>query len=79
MKVIHQTIRGCGNLPYVGKHPGTGILFIFLVMGAIAGERGGFLGTIVGAAFMGIFIVPMYLCAAYSRANLSDKIVRSKQ
>lgn len=75
MKVIHQTIRGCGNLPYVGKHPGTGILFIFLVMGAIAGERGGFIGTIV----VGIFIVPMYLCAAYSRANLSDKIVRSKQ
>ena len=71
---FRQTIRGCGNLPHVGEHPGTEMLILFIIMGALAGAKGGLTGAIVGALFMGLFLIPVYLYGAYDRANLSDKI-----
>lgn len=79
MKWIHQTIRGCGTLPHVGSHPGTDMLIIFILMGALAGIRGGWRGAIGGAAFMAVFIVPMYLCGAYGRANDSDRLSKANR
>jgi len=68
VKIIRQTWRGCWDLPYVGSHPGTLIVFIMIVSGAIA-------GGVAGALIMTIFFGPMYLFGAYGRANCSDTMV----
>lgn len=72
--MIRQIIRGCGDLPYVGPHPGTFILAALLLAGALAGAKGGYWGMLGGLAFMGVFMVPIYLYGAYDRAKLSDKL-----
>lgn len=74
MRFLRQAIRGCGTLPHVGEHPGTLMLIAFLLMGALAGEKGGWRGCIIGAAVMALFIGPIFLWGAYDRANLSDQL-----
>jgi hypothetical protein len=74
MSALRQIVRGCGALPHVGSHPGTGMLIIFILLGAAAGVRGGWRGALGGAAFMALFMVPMYLYGAYGRANDSDQL-----
>lgn len=74
MNWLRQVIRGCGTLPHVGEHPGTGMLLIFILMGAAAGANGGLRGCIGGAAFMALFMVPIYLWGAFERAQDSDAI-----
>jgi len=76
MKLLRQTLRGCTSLPHVGEHPGTLIMFIFILMGGFAGAKGGFWGFLGGASFMALFIVPCYLVGAYSRAQYSDQLER---
>lgn len=73
MKVVRQIVRGCRDLPHVGPHPGTDILIIFLLMGALAGARGGWWGVLGGASITAVAFVPIYLWGAYSRANDSDR------
>lgn len=74
--MIRQIIRGCGNLPHVGNHPGTAWVLFFMLMGALAGaEHGSWRGAIGGAVFMALGIAPLYLWGAYDRAKLSDRIV----
>ena len=74
MKALRQMLRGCDDLPHVGSHPGTGLLLVFLVMGAFAGRHAGIFGILGGVAIMGIVFVPVYLYGAYDRANLSDRL-----
>lgn len=64
-KILRQICRGCGDLPYVGSHPGTFWLIMFIIMGMVAGRRFGFL-------VMTIFCLPIYLYGAYERAEFSD-------
>jgi hypothetical protein len=73
MKIVKQAIRGCTNLPHVGSHPGTGAAILFIAMGALPG-LGNTQYMLAGACLMAVFIVPLYLCGAVSRANLSDRI-----
>lgn len=75
-RAIRQMIRGCGELPYVGEHPGTEVLFIFLLMGALAGAKGGWFGVLGGFLIMALFMVPMYLWGAYDRAQMSDGLMK---
>jgi hypothetical protein len=72
--MLKQIMRGCGMLPHVGEHPGTLLLFIFILMGAAAGVKGGWAGALGGASIMAIVFVPMYLYGAYDRAKLSDEL-----
>ena len=74
MRVIRQIARGCGTLPHVGEHPGTAMLFVPVVSGALAGAHAGWIGTVVGAAIMSCVFVPMFLYGAYERAQESDRM-----
>lgn len=74
MTVLRQIIRGCGTLPHVGEHPGTVLVVFIVVLGVVAGGRGGWLGALLGGVLMlGVF-GPMYLWGAYDRANISDRM-----
>lgn len=80
MKAIRHVIRGCGYLEHCGHHPGTAFLAICILMGAYAGAiRGGWSGALGGAAFMGVFIGPLYLRGAYDRSVLDDRLTASIQ
>jgi hypothetical protein len=59
--LMHHIIRGCGELPTFGQHPGTGIVLILLIaMTAAAGWHGLLIGC--------IFYLPMYFWGAYHRS-----------
>lgn len=74
MKAIQHMIRGCGYLEHCGDHPGTSFLVICVLMGVCVGaSRGGWVGALGGALFMGAFIVPLYLWGAYERSVLNEK------
>lgn len=75
-RVIRQAIRGCTDLPYVGPHPGCDIMIMFIIMGAIAGAKGGISGVIGGSCIVAIGVLPFFLYGAYDRANLSDTLVK---
>lgn len=69
IKTIKHIIRGCGYLPNgYEEHPGTVVLFAFILMGAIAGSHGGWKGTAFGASAMSIMVAPFYLMGAYDRS-----------
>lgn len=72
--VMRQIVRGCGNLPHVGEHPGTIAVLLFTGMGAVAGAHRSVLGAFVGALLMAAVFGPMYLWGAYDRARISDRI-----
>jgi hypothetical protein len=75
MKFIRQIVRGCGTLPHVGSHPGTGTVFFLVLMCGLAGaSKGSWRGALVGAVFMATFMLPLYFYGAYDRANTSDEI-----
>jgi prepilin signal peptidase PulO-like enzyme (type II secretory pathway) len=73
MKAIRHIIRGCGTLPHVGEHPGTVLIVAFIVIGAMAGAKGGWQGALFGAGVMAVVFVPMYLYGAYSRSVESEQ------
>lgn len=79
MKFVRQITRGCGKLPHVGEHPGTALAIGLVAMGALAGNKGGWIGALGGMAFMALFILPIYLYGAYDRANLSDELETQDQ
>lgn len=74
MKTIRHVIRGCGYLKHCGDHPGTPFVIALILMGAVAGYKGGWTGALGGAAFMGVFVGPLYLWGAYDRSVLDEKI-----
>lgn len=77
--MFRQMIRGCGNLPHVGEHPGTGFVFALAILGALAGaDRGLWYQELAGAAIMTAFVLPCYLAGAYARALESDRISASE-
>ena len=67
MKVIKQTIRGMGNLPYVGEHPG---ILPLILLTVLFGCAGGLIGISISLLVFG----SMFLYGAYDRAQLSDWI-----
>lgn len=78
-RVIKQTIRGCGKLPYVGHHPGTAVAIgLTLVTGVAGASSGGFIGFALGFALGALFYGPTYLYGAYYRARLSDNLSKAE-
>jgi len=67
-------IRGCGTLPHCGEHPGTIFLYGLVLMGAIAGAKGGWFGALCGAVVMLIFSGSFYLYGAYERSKTEERI-----
>ena len=72
MRVLRQIRRGCGTLPFVGAHPGTAMLLVFVALGAVA-------GTWLGVVVMLLIFGPIYLWGAYSRAEDADRIERAER
>jgi len=70
-------VRGCGTMPHVGVHPGTGLVVMLILTGAAAGWKGGLVGCLIGAGIMAAGMVPIYLVGAYSRARLSDRLANA--
>jgi hypothetical protein len=56
--LIHHIIRGCGELPTFGYHPGTAIVLIHIVAFTVAvGWRGFFVSCLI--------FLPIYFWGAY--------------
>jgi hypothetical protein len=68
VRTLKRTIRGCGDLPHCGSHPGTGFLFAFIILAAIAVSDKGWKASASGAVLMASFIAPVYLVGAHDRA-----------
>lgn len=80
ISVIRQIYRGCGDLPYVGEHPGWPVLMFFICVGGIVGgERGGFTGALLGIFAIVVPMVPLFLTGAYERAELSDALIAHEE
>lgn len=59
--MIHHIIRGCGELPTFGDHPGTGIVVILI---AAITAAGGWHGLLVSS----LCYLPIYFWGAYHRS-----------
>lgn len=73
MKFISRIIKGAGNLPGYGLHPGTDMLIFFVLMGGLAGSKGGWWGVLGGAAFMFVMIGALWCIGAHDRAKSYEK------
>jgi len=73
LKFFRHVFRGVGYLEGYGDHPGTLWLCTFILMGGLAGARGGIWGFLGGAAFMALFMVPIYIFGCVSRSKLADR------
>lgn len=78
--VLRRIIRGCGDLPGYGPHPGTPVLVVLIGLGAIAGlGRAGWRGGLFGALVMGVIFGSMYLYGAYDREQLSERAAEQER
>lgn len=78
-RMIVQTWRGCHSLPYVGSHPGTVPLAVFVIAGILAGSLRGLLPAAFGGIVMVVVMGSIYLCGAYFRAEESDRMSRHER
>lgn len=70
MKLLKDIIQGAGYLEGYGNHPGTDMLLIFTLMGALAGApRGGWTGALGGALAMIVFMGPLWCMGCVGRAR----------
>lgn len=75
-----QMLRGMGNLPHVGSHPGTGFMILLLGMGMTAGlQSGGWKAAVFIGLAVPLSIFPIYAWGAYDRARISDTHIRRKK
>lgn len=58
--MFNKIRRGARYLPGYGEHPGTPILFILVLLGALAGSRHGIEGTVFGAIAMLLMFGPLW-------------------
>lgn len=70
MKLIKDIIQGAGYLEGYGKHPGTDMLLVFILMGGLAGAgKGGWPGFFGGALVMILFMGPLWIIGCVGRAR----------
>lgn len=80
LRPVRQTVRGCTKLPHVGGHPGTTFLVLIVVITALAGGyKSGLPGILFGGALAGAIFGTIYAMGAWSRAEISDRILRRHQ
>lgn len=73
-------LRGMGNLPHVGSHPGTGFMLALLAIGIAAGiQSGGWKGALFVGVAVPLSIFPIYAWGAFDRARISDTCNRREQ
>jgi hypothetical protein len=70
MAVLRAVIRGCGDVPGYGPHPGAPVLLMLVIMGFVAGLARGFLGALIGAAVMAVLFGVPFLFGAYDRGRI---------
>lgn len=73
LKFFRHVRRGSGYLEGYGEHPGTLYLFAFILMGGLAGARGGIWGFLGGAVVMAVFMLPMYIYGCVERSKGADR------
>jgi hypothetical protein len=73
--LIHM-IRGLGNIPHVGNHPGIQVYIILLFVNIGASFIDG--GTIYGFIITNLLYLPVLLIGSVSRSKLSDKLEQQK-
>lgn len=67
---LKRLIKGARYSDKYGSHPGTIWLINFVSMGAIAGaQSGGLAGSLGGAAFMAVFLLPLWLIGCWERGD----------
>jgi len=71
MNTLKYIIRGIGDLPDYGPHPGTPLMVILPIIGAIAGLDNGLKGAIFGFSIFFLSFSPFYLMGAYARGKQS--------
>jgi hypothetical protein len=64
--IVHHIIRGFGNLPGYGHHPGARVFLLLVALGTLGA---GWLG---GAAIVSVF-GPMLCYGAYARSREFDQ------
>ncbi len=69
MKIVKDIIQGAQDLPGYGPHPGTGIMIVLIIAGGLAGADRGLWGSLFGAAFMSLVVVPAWLAGCVGRAR----------
>lgn len=77
--MISRIIRGCSDLPYIGRHCGIDELFIAVAFGGAVLFNWGIYAVLTGMGFMATIFVPRFLFSAYVRAELSDKLVSGEK
>lgn len=70
---LEHVIRGCGNVPGYGDHPGAVTLIMLVLMGFAAGASRSWERAFIGAAVMLAVFGPMYLYGAYDRSRSADR------
>lgn len=68
-RLVLWTWEGCGHLEGYGYHPGAIFLVILVILGAVSGADGGWLGSLFGAGAMIATFGSLYLVGAYGRAK----------
>ena len=73
-KFFRHIIRGAGYLEGYGHHPGTGMFFIFVLLGGLAGAQKGSLSGFVGGCIIAfVFTAPLYIHGCIERSKGSDR------
>ena len=76
---INHIVRGCGYLPGVGEHPGTGFIVFLILLGGVACiKAGGFTGFMFGSGLMAITMLPFHFYGAYERSKTSDQLLANE-
>ena len=76
-KFVRDVIRGAGNLPGYGSHPGNelavGMLIILLVAGATNENLELIPGLLSGLAAWAVLVLPLYIVGCVGRARDYDR------
>jgi hypothetical protein len=76
--IVSAIVAGCGAMPHVGAHPGTGIvLFLIVITGAAGAQAGSWAGFVGGLGLAVAIYGPLYLYGAYERTRLSERLSAS--
>jgi len=78
-RVVRLCWQGCFILPGYGPHPGNEFVTMIVAAGGYGGlHSGGWRGALIGAGFMALFFLPIYLIGAYDRANAYNKQIQKE-
>lgn len=75
-KFVRDVVRGAGNLPGYGEHPGTelavGMLIILLVAGATNENLELIPGLLLGFGAWAVLVLPLYIAGCIGRVRDYD-------